>query len=262
MAPGTHHAVKNAAPTIERKGGGAGRRLVVAIDGPAGTGKSSVARALAKRLGVEFLDTGAMYRAAAALALDSGLPVATALVQGGLSVELTARLEALIEQADLRFDWTCDPPEILAKGQSLMGRIRDADVTALVSPLAGVPALRARMVAAQRAIAAAHPRLVTEGRDQGSVVFPDADVKLYLDAAASVRAARRAEQLRASGQPADEARLLSEIERRDESDKRRAVGPLVCPADAVIVDTSQMTFDGVVDRLHAIVTGRLAGRGA
>lgn len=259
MAEGTRHAV-NAAATIESKGGRAGR-LIVTIDGPAGTGKSSVARALARRLGVEFLDTGAMYRGAAALAIDAGLPLATALARGPvLPGDLDARLCGLIDGATMRFDWTCDPPELIAQGRSIMGRLRDADVTALVSPLAGVPALRARMVAAQRAIAAAHPRLVTEGRDQGSVVFPDADVKIYLDAAPDVRARRRAEQLRAAGEAADESRLLAEIVARDESDRRRAVGPLVCPTDAVVVDTSGLSFDAVVDRLHEVVRAGVASR--
>lgn len=260
MAEGTRHAV-NAAATIESKGG-AVRRLIVTIDGPAGTGKSSVARALARRLGVEFLDTGAMYRGAAALAIDAGLPVAPALARGPiLPSDLESRLCGLIDAAGMRFDWTCDPPELIAQGRSIMARLRDADVTALVSPLAGVPALRERMVAAQRAIAAAHPRLVTEGRDQGSVVFPDADVKIYLDAAPDVRARRRAEQLRAAGEAADEPRLLAEIVARDESDRRRAVGPLVCPSDAVVVDTSGLSFDAVVDRLQDVVRAGVASRG-
>src|SRR5207237_112590 len=105
--------------------------VIITIDGPAGTGKSSVARALARRLGLDFLDTGAMYRAAAAIALDRGIPITD-----------TARLLEMVKQADLHFDWTKDPPEILAWGSPMNKRIRDPDVTAIVSPVAGVGALR------------------------------------------------------------------------------------------------------------------------
>jgi CMP/dCMP kinase len=224
-------------------------RLIVTIDGPAGTGKSSVARVLAQRLGLEFLDTGAMYRGAAALALDAGLTV----------TDQAAVVEA-VENAHIRFDWTTDPPTLLCDGRSLMGRIRGADVTAVVSPISGIAALRRRMVAMQRMIGDEHPRLVTEGRDQGSVVFPDADVKFYLFASPDVRARRRAEQLRASGQPADVETLKAEIIARDRSDSTRRDGPLTCPPDAVRIDTSEMTFDEVVEALEHAVMQRLEER--
>lgn len=231
--------------------GGDAARLIVTIDGPAGTGKSSVARALARRLGLEFLDTGAMYRAAAALALDAGLGPAN-----------VSQVCEVIAKADLHFDWNRDPPEILASGRSLMDRIRDADVTRLVSPLAGIAELREHMVKKQRIIGRQHPRLVAEGRDQGSVVFPDADVKFYLDADPRVRAARRADQIRAGGGEADEEALLKEIIARDNSDRSRAVGPLVRPPDSVVVDTSPYTFDQVVDRLERLVRERVGRAGA
>jgi cytidylate kinase len=216
--------------------------IIITIDGPAGTGKSSVARALAKRLGLDFLDTGAMYRAAAAIAIDHGVTIAE-----------PERLVELVKQADLHFDWTADPPRILAWGQSLSERIRQADVTAIVSPVAGIGALRQHMVAKQRIIARQHPRLVSEGRDQGSVVFPDAHVKFYLDASAQVRAMRRAQQLQAAGAPADEQRLLREIVERDQSDMSRVDGPLVRPEGGIIVDTSNLLFDEVVSELETIV---------
>lgn len=222
-------------------------RLVVAIDGPAGTGKSSVSRALAKRLAFDFLDTGAMYRAAAALVLDAGVNPGD-----------TRAVCELVAKADLHFDWSKDPPEILASGKSLHNRIRAEDVRRLVSPLSAIAELRAHMVRKQRLIADQHPRLVTEGRDQGSVVFPDAMTKFYLSARPDVRARRRAGELGLLHDPAAVAAIQEEIIARDLSDSRRAVGPLTQPPDAVVVDTSDLSFDQVVERLESLVRVRLA----
>jgi cytidylate kinase len=263
--------------------------IIVTIDGPAGTGKSTTARALARALGLEFLDTGAMYRAAAALVIDAGIdPASEAAV-----VECVAR-------ADLHFDWTRDPPEIYAAcsrsgdesgaagtgatgataasggggrsrielrcGTPLVQRIRAKDVEALVSPLSALPELRRHMVRKQQLIAAQHPRLVTEGRDQGSVVFPDALVKFFLSADASIRARRRAEQLRekliaAGGDPRSQNLDVREIERdllaRDARDAGRSEGPLTRPVDALDVDTTSLTFDQVVSHLANLVRERV-----
>lgn len=227
-------------------------RLIITIDGPAGTGKSTVARALAHRLGLDFLDTGAMYRAAAAIAIDAGVDPADHL-----------RFVSEVERRDLHFDFDTDPPTLLCEGQSIMHRLRDADVTKLVSPVAAIDRLRQEMVKKQRQIAIAHPRLVTEGRDQGSVVFPDADVKFYMFASARVRAERRAEQIAGKGKRLSDAevdRLEHEIQARDDSDSRRTVGPLTCPADAERIDTSDMGFDQVVDALEAHVSRVLGSR--
>ncbi len=226
-----------------------GERLIITIDGPAGTGKSSVARTLANRLGLEFLDTGAMYRAAAAIALDRGIS----------PTDPDAIIE-ILSNTDIRFDWKTDPPTLLVDGRSVMSRIRGADVTAVVSPISGVPELRRIMVTLQRRIGDEHPRLVTEGRDQGSVVFPDANVKFYLFASPDVRAQRRAEQMRAAGLDANVERLKAEIVQRDRSDSTRRDGPLTCPPDALRVDTSEMSFDQVVDTLERLVRERLSER--
>lgn len=225
------------------------RPIIVTIDGPAGTGKSSVARDLARRLGLDFLDTGAMYRAATAIMIDRGL-----------SLKDEQQLVALVMTADLHFDWNEDPPRILAWDTPIDHRIRAADVTELVSPVSAIATLREHMALKQRIIGHQHPRLVTEGRDQGSVVFPNAEVKFFLWARPEVRAKRRADQLRATGATdVDERRLEAEIEARDRSDSSRAVGPLVCPPEAIKVDTSEMTFDQVVERLEREVRSRVMG---
>lgn len=224
-------------------------RLLVAIDGPAGTGKSSVARGLALRLGLDFLDTGAMYRAATALALDLGIDLSDEVM-----------LADVVRSADLCFDWTTDPPTLHAFGRSIMHRLRDADVSAQVSPVSSLAAVREVLVERQRRIGEVHRRLVSEGRDQGSVVFHDADVKVYLDASPKVRARRRAEQLARLGQPGDLAVIEREIAERDRRDSTRAVGPLVCPEDAVRLMTDDLDQEGVIDELVRIVRARAGSR--
>ncbi|MEM9662823.1 MAG: (d)CMP kinase [Planctomycetota bacterium] len=239
--------LKPATPTRGRTAVPIKSDLIITIDGPAGTGKSTVARLLAARLGLDFLDTGAMYRAAAAIVIDHGLDPA----------DVTA-VVAKVADADLHFDWQTDPPAILAWLKPLNDRIRHADVTKLVSPLAALGELREHMVRKQRLIAQQHPRLVSEGRDQGSVVFPDANVKFYLDADVDVRAKRRAEQIAEANQPVPEPeQLRKDIRERDERDMTRDVGPLVCPDDALTVDTGALSLEGVVDLLEAECRARI-----
>lgn len=216
--------------------------FIVTIDGPAGTGKSTVAHRLAKRLGLEFLDTGAMYRAIALAARERGIDPADG-----------AGVAALVREVDIRFDWTRDPPDVLVDGVSVGERIRTPSVTRDVSLVASNSQVRAAMVDAQREIAALHPRLVTEGRDQGSVVFPDAHVRVYLDARPEVRARRRVEQLRTKGIETTEREVLAQILARDSMDSSRRDGPLVRPRGADEVDTSDIEIDEVIDRLEEIV---------
>ncbi len=216
--------------------------LIITIDGPAGTGKSTVAHRLAQRLGLEFLDTGAMYRAAARLALDDDIDPADG-----------ATLAAAIRAARLHFDWTADPPRVMLGTRDATDAIRALDVSSIVSIVAAQPEVRAVMVDLQRDIAARHPRLVTEGRDQGSVVFPDAAVRFYLHADAAVRAERRIAQLADAGEDVDRARIRRDIEQRDRLDSTRDDGPLVRPEGAVDIDTGVLTLDEVVDALEQAV---------
>lgn len=223
------------------------RPIVITIDGPAASGKSSVARELSQRLGLELLNTGAMYRAAAAVLIQAGLDHRS---NPGTVVRA-------VEAADIRFDFNRRPPMILAFGKPMEERIEDEDVTQLVSPIAGIAELRAHMVDRQQHVADTHPRLVSEGRDQGSVVFPHAAVKFFLKASAQVRALRRATQMRTRGLSPNLEELQRMIEARDRSDESRLVGPLVCPDDAIVVDTSPMNFEQVVDALEREVLARV-----
>lgn len=222
--------------------------LIITLDGPAGSGKSTMARRLAQRLGLEFLDTGAMYRGLTAVCLDTGVDPAT---EPDAAVEIARR-------SRLRFDWHADPPRLYVNEHDVTPRLRDADVTFSVSDVASISGVRAVMVELQRQIGEAHPRLVTEGRDQGSVVFPDARVKFYMEARPDVRARRRAEELRKAGKPADEALILAGIIQRDHRDSNREDGPLICPHDAIRIDTSDLTLEEVLDllesRVRAVVT--------
>lgn len=213
--------------------------LIVTIDGPAGTGKSSVAHRLAQRLGVEFLDTGAMYRAAALLSIERGI-----------EPHEGRALAEVLREADLHFDWSVDPPRLMLAGRDVALRVRDADISARVSMVAKQPDVRAVLVSQQRQIARLHPRLVTEGRDQGSVVFPNAPVRFYLDARAEVRAMRRCEQLAALGKAVDRGAVLNEILSRDQLDSTRADAPLIKPQGAIHIDTSELSLEKVVDRLE------------
>lgn len=225
------------------------REVIVTIDGPAGTGKSSVAREAARRLGLDFLDTGAMYRAATAIALDHGV-----------SLDDEHRVVQMARDAHLRFDWTSDPPTLMAFGRPVGRRLRDPDVDAHVSSVAGLPRVRELMVEMQQRIGREHPRLLTEGRDQGSVVFPGALIKIFLEASVDARAKRRADQLRASEHASDidEARIARDLELRDRSDRERTVGPLMCPIDASVLDTSDMSFEEVVATVVGMVRDAIA----
>lgn len=220
--------------------------IIVTLDGPAGTGKSSVARAVAERLGFDFLDTGAMYRAIGLEATRRSEHVA----------QLSAReLEFIAEHCRIEFDWTTDPPALILNGVVVTHLLRSAAATNAASFVATVPRIRERLVEQQRQIGREHSRhgLVTEGRDQGSVVFPDAAAKFFLTADPRERARRRATQLRDRGETVDERALLAEMLERDQRDQSRSVSPLIRPVDAIEIDTTGVTQEQVIDRIVALV---------
>jgi len=217
--------------------------MILTIDGPAGTGKSTVARLVAQRLAFDFLDTGAMYRA-----------LGLAALRRKADLNDCRELAYLARHTRIQFDWAQNPPGVLLNGEPVGHLLRGSDATNAASYVAAIPAIRELMVAQQRQIGLERTNLVTEGRDQGSVVFPDAELKFYLDAAPAERARRRAAQLRARGEIVDSARLLADIMERDARDKGRDVGALRIPEGAETIDTTDMGEDQVVEQIVARAT--------
>ncbi len=211
--------------------------MIVTIDGPAGAGKSSIARAVADRLGFEFLDTGAMYRAATYGALQAGLDMT--------DVEALVGYVGAIELA-----WNDD--RIFLDGQDVTDEIRTPQVTAAIRSIADPPEIRERLSRQQRQIASGR-NMVTEGRDQGAEVFPDAECKIFLTASPEERARRRQQQLIESGRPASFEEVLAAQNRRDLEDRLRPVGRLRAAPDAVVVATDGMTSDEVLAAVLEIV---------
>lgn len=203
------------------------KRLIIAIDGPAGAGKSTLARRVALRLGAVYIDTGAMYRAVALWAMRSGIPL-----------DDSHRLEALAKNASIEF--IAGDDRLLLNGEDVTDAIRTLEVASAASEVAAVAGVRRQMVEMQRAIAA-KSSVVMEGRDIGTVVFPEADVKIFLDATSEIRAQRRAEELGEKKIPFDLDRLRQQIEERDARDRNRTASPLLQAQDATYLDSSKLT---------------------
>lgn len=226
-----------------------GRRPVIAIDGPAGAGKSTIARAVAERLGFAYIDTGAMYRAVALAALRHGVPLDDPEALERLSRRIRIGFEPG-EGAQLR---------VLLEGEDVTAAIRSPAVDRAVSRVAHVPGVRAVLVEEQRRLAQGGG-VVVDGRDIGSYVLPDADVKVFVTADAKVRAERRFQQLVAQGEAVTPDEVRRDLGERDALDAGRAVGPLVCAPDALVLDTTEMSVAEAVERvLRAVPCPAAAG---
>jgi cytidylate kinase len=211
--------------------------MIVTIDGPAGAGKSSAARGLAQRLGFEFLDTGAMYRA-----------VTLAGLRAGVDLSNQAALGRLLENLHLEMP----PGRVLVNGLDVTGQIRTAEVTAASAAVASSPVVRRRLVEMQRQIAAGR-NMVCEGRDQGTLVFPGAACKFFLVADPLERARRRQREMASRGESASLDEVLDAQEARDRRDAARDLAPMVPAADAVLLDTTHLSLNEVIDRMEQAV---------
>ena len=220
------------------------RKFIVAIDGPAGAGKSTVARHLAQHFGLLNLETGAMYRAFAFKALRTGLPL-----------NESAGLESLAAETSIRLEPGEDGNRVLLDGEDVTGLIRNQTVTDAASQVSVWPAIRAWMVCMQQEMGA-RGGVVMEGRDIGTVVFPQAEVKIFLDAAPEVRGLRRYDQLgpKPTIQPQE---VIRDLHARDERDRNRADSPLKPAPDAVLLDSTNLTLEEVVAAAEAIVAAKL-----
>lgn len=218
--------------------------MIVAIDGPAGSGKSTVAKALAVRLGFRYLDTGAMYRSVAVRAVDAGA-----------DLHDDAGLGELARACSIEFVHDAGeavPTRVVLDGEDVTARIRTPEIDLAVSPVSAAPSVREAMVAVQRRLGGEADSVV-EGRDIGTVVFPSADVKVYLTAAPEERARRRARDHKVAGRRLGEAEVLADINRRDSHDSNRTASPLAVADGAHVLDTTALPVDEVVGRIAALV---------
>ncbi len=216
--------------------------LVITIDGPAASGKSTVARLLAEKLGISFLDTGAMYRAVTLAALEADVDMSD-----------EEELLGVLDSRKFQFAIREGKMVVCIDGIDVSEQIRRPEVTANARYVASAAKLREKLVEMQRQFAEREKKIVTEGRDQGTVAFPDADVKFYLTADVAERARRRQADLQAEAGKENLEQIQGAIAERDKSDEDRAVGPLKPAEDAIVVDTTDLSIEEVVDQLLSFV---------
>ncbi|NLN85143.1 MAG: (d)CMP kinase [Candidatus Cloacimonetes bacterium] len=224
------------------------KRLIIAIDGPAASGKSTTARLLARKLGYVYLDTGAMYRACA-----------LQLVRTGISLDNAPAIEAMLKDLDIRVETSGTENRILLGAEDVSQAIRANEISQLASGVSALPAVRHRMVELQRAMAAGGGYIL-DGRDIGTYVFPDADLKFFLTAAPEIRARRRWLELKNKGQEKAFEHIFAEIQERDHNDSNRSLAPLAVAEDAIVVDNSELSIDQQVESLLALVLKKLEER--
>ncbi len=218
--------------------------IVIAIDGPAGAGKSTVAQMLAARLGLAYVDSGATYRAAALKVLQSGA-----------SIDDQNEIGKIVASAEIRFLAGGGKPQVILDGKDVTAQIRGAEVTLAAARVSRLPKVRQKLIALQRSLVAGHG-VVMEGRDIGTVVFPDAPLKIFLKADPKERARRRLEQNHQQGRPSNLQDTISEISNRDQLDAERKVSPLVAAADAQVMDSTRLTAEEVVEKILELARRR------
>ena len=216
--------------------------MVITIDGPAASGKSTAARLLAQKLGASFLDTGAMYRA-----------VTLAAMQADVDMSDQDKLLGVMETSEFQFSFRDGKMVVCINGIDVTGQIRQPQITANARHIASSPKAREKLVQMQRQFASGRQKIVTEGRDQGTVAFSDADIKFYLTADAGERARRRQLELQARGGRESLEQIQKAIEERDKSDEDRAIGPLRPADDAIVIDTTDLSIEEVVEKLLCCV---------
>lgn len=219
--------------------------ISIAIDGPAGAGKSTMAKAAARALGYVYVDTGAIYRA-----------VGYAALERGVSPEDKAGVETLLPALALELCWENDVQHVLLSGVDVSAEIRTPAVSDAASKVAALPCVRAFLMETQRRVAREH-NVIMDGRDIGTVVLPHADVKIFLTADAEVRAKRRYDELQQKGDKTPYAQILAETKQRDKQDSERAAAPLRQAADAVVLDTSGYTLEQSVEAILSLVRRKL-----
>ncbi len=213
----------------------------VAIDGPSGAGKSTIAKLLAKELQFIYVDTGALYRAIGYMAL-----------RRGISLQDAAGIEALLPDLRVEIRYMDGSQRVLVNGEDVSDKIRTPDVSMAASAVSSLPAVRRFLLDLQRDMAKTN-NVIMDGRDIGTVVLPDARVKIFLTASAEVRARRRFEELKEKGVPTTYDEVLADMEKRDYDDSHRAAAPLKAAEDAILVDTSSLDLDGAVSAIKAVV---------
>jgi cytidylate kinase len=224
--------------------------VVVAIDGPSGAGKSTVAKMLAARLNVPYIDTGAMYRAIGLAAREAGIR---------LPIEDPEAVERIARSLSIRFETAGDQIRVLVDGRDVTGPIREPEISLYASAVSAIPGVRRRMVAEQRRLAAEHGG-VMEGRDIGTKVFPGTPHKFFLTASPEVRARRRAAELAARGTPQPFAEVLAEMETRDRADRTRPDSPLTHDETYVVLDSSERDPQAVVEEIERAIRAPAGGR--